>query len=186
MTRLLFDAITPENIPTNPQMVAGYANGLYAWSQTEWNQFPGIPRASIDVVGNHYGCDVLDVESGDASVSTAVDWVKMKWRAPIIYPPVIYCNRATLTPLFNAMDAAGYKIGTHFRTWIATLDGTRNVGDMTGVTAVQYSDINNRYDASIVYDDTWMPGMPATIHGTVTWNGQERAVESSDSGKTWH
>jgi hypothetical protein len=46
--------------------------------------------------------------------------------------------------LFNEMNAAGLEIVRDFRTWIATLDGTQRVHDMTGVT-----------DESIVYDDNW-------------------------------
>jgi hypothetical protein len=34
--------------------------------------------------------------------------------------------------LFNAMNAAGLRIVHDFRLWIATLDGTKTVPDMTG------------------------------------------------------
>jgi hypothetical protein len=58
------------------------------------------------------------------------------------------------------MNAAGLQIVRDFRTWIATLDGTKTVHDMTGVTAVQYAGENmtgGHYDESAVYDDLWHP-----------------------------
>jgi hypothetical protein len=78
-----------------------------------------------------------------------------------------------LEAMFNAMNAAGLEIVRDFRIWIATLDGTKRVHDMTGVTAVQYkrapkedahgnplespsdSVTSGHFDESIVYDDNW-------------------------------
>lgn len=192
MTRLMYDSVDPSKLPNSPQMVAGYANGRVSqWPQSAWVAFRGIPHATIDVLGTDHVADVLDVETGDASVSTAVEWVRTKWQGPIIYPPVIYCNRSTLTPLFNAMNAAGFEVVRHFRLWVGTLDGTRALADMTGVTAVQYEDAGE-YDVSIVYDDAWMPGIqghsqPVSVtrgivvdHDLVT-----HAVQSTDGGRTW-
>ena len=56
------------------------------------------------------------------------------------------------------MNAAGLEIVKDFRLWIATLDGTKTVPDMTGVTAVQFAGENmtgGHFDESIVYDDDW-------------------------------
>lgn len=191
MTRILYDAVSPSNIPSSAQIVAGYANGYYNWTAADWDRFSKVPRATIDVTGTRYYSDVLDVEAGDASVATAVAWVKKKWEGKIIYPPVIYCNRSTLTSLFNAMNAAGFEIVKHFRLWVGTLDGTKTLGDMTGVTAVQYHDAGG-YDQSIVYDDSWKPGTPqtpVTPPPTVLYDTLEqrkKAVTSTDGGKTWH
>lgn len=163
MTRILRDSITATDIPTDgTELVAGYGNGLYTWSPEDWTRFAGVPHATIDVDGSRPESDVLDVERGDASVQTAAAWVAKKWTGPIIYPPVIYASRDSLTPLFDALNAAGFEVGKHFRLWIATLDGTESVPDMTGVTAVQYQGAGpaGHFDQSIVYDDAWMPGVP--------------------------
>lgn len=200
MTRIMRDSTSPGDIPLDgTALVAGYGNGNYAWDAAGWARFGHIPRATIDVTGTQWYRDVLDVEPGDASVATAVAWVREKWQHPVIYPPVLYANRSELTPLFNALNAAGFEVVKHFRLWVATLDGTKELPDMTGVTAVQYageSETGGHWDESIVYDDAWMPGLPAPtpkppvqqpIKGVVVAlpNGQTKPVTSLDGGISW-
>jgi hypothetical protein len=161
MTRIMRDSTTAGDIPVHgTDLVAGYVNGKFKWSADGFARFNGIPQIRIDASGTHpEDADVLDVERHDATVETAVIWAKARKAAfPGGYPPIIYCNRSTLTPLFNAMNAAGLQIVRDFRTWIATLDGTKAVHDMTGVTAVQYAGehlTGGHYDESVVYDDLW-------------------------------
>jgi hypothetical protein len=132
-----------------------------------------------------------------------VAWVRSKRLAtPNAYPPIIYANRATLTPLFNAMNKAGLHIVHDFRLWIATLDGTKTVKDMTGVTAVQHAGekiTGHHYDESIVYDGAWLrpppppvpPAPPIPVeHGYLVMASSlggflGRAVQSADGGKSW-
>jgi hypothetical protein len=160
MTRIGRDSTIAADIPVQgTQLAMGYVNGRYAWSVQDWARFPDAGHVTIDVNGHAPTADVLDVESGDASVSQAPSWAKLHNRASS-FPAVIYCSRDILTPLFNAMDANGLRIGHDFKIWIATLDGTRTVADMTGVVAVQYAGelgTGGHYDESIVYDDTWKP-----------------------------
>jgi hypothetical protein len=161
MTRIMRDSTTPTDIPVHgTDLVAGYSNGNFKWSAEGFARFHTIPHVHIDVNGtNPEGAGVLDCEKGDCDVHQAVTWAKARKAAhPEGYPPVIYCNRSTLTPLFNAMNAAGLHIVRDFRLWIATLDGTKTVPDMTGVTAVQFAGENmtgGHFDESIVYDDNW-------------------------------
>jgi hypothetical protein len=208
--RLGRDSTTLADIPVaGTQLVMVYANGLYrVLLQDVVAHFgPSMPVVWIDVNGSDVYADVLDVETGDATPAGAVVWVKAKLLTKPVYPPVIYCNRATLTPLFNAMGAAGLHVGTHFRLWVATLDGTRTVPDMTGVTAVQYAgepQTGHHYDESIVYDDAWKAAAPApkpapapapkpapvpvpVLNGVLVQlpAGVSRVVLSHDGGKTW-
>jgi hypothetical protein len=202
MTRIMRDSINASSIPpTGMQLVAGYANGqISEWSPAGWDRFADdIPRVIIDVNGTALYADVLDVENGDATVETAVNWVKKKLVVPHDFLPIIYCNRSTLTPLFNAMQAAGYRIMHHFLIWIGTLDGTKSVPDMTGVVAVQYQTVTGpgiNYDESIVYDDAWKPttpppapapAAPPRLEGVVVQlpSGITHAATSTDGGKTW-
>jgi len=46
--------------------------------------------------------------------------------------------------LFNEMNAAGLEIVRDFRTWIATLDGTKQVHDMTGSLPYSISELRKR------------------------------------------
>jgi len=167
MPRVMRDSTTAADIPHHGlDLVAGYANGAFAWSDADWQRFPGQGHVYIDVNGSDpHGAGVLDVENGDATPAGAVEWVKARLALKPAYPPVIYCNRATLTPLFNAMDAAGLQVVKHFRLWVATLDGTKTLPDMTGVTAVQWAGeglTGGHYDESIVYDDAWHAPLTVT------------------------
>jgi hypothetical protein len=203
MTRLMRDSTTLADDPVaGTGIVGAYANGSYATNAGALTaRFgPAMPVAWIDVNGSDVYADVLDVETGDATPAGAVVWVKAKLLTKPVYPPVVYCNRATLTPLFNAMGAAGLHVGTHFRLWIATLDGTRTVPDMTGVTAVQYAgeaQTGHHYDESIVYDAAWKAApapapkpapVPVPVLDAVLVQlpaGTSRVVLSHDGGKTW-
>jgi hypothetical protein len=167
VTRIMRDSTTAADIdPRGLDLVAGYGNGAYRWPEADWDRF-ACPHVFIDVNGSDpAGCGVLDVETGDATVATAVAWVKARLALKPSYPPVIYCNRSTLTALFDAMNAAGLKIVRDFRLWVATLDGTKTVPDMTGVTAVQYAgqaQTGGHYDESIVYDDAWHAAARAQV-----------------------
>lgn len=190
MTRIMRDSVTAADIPTGGvQIVAGYINGKVSqWSSADWTRFPGLALATIDVDGSNPGADILDVENGDATPTTAATWVKAKLSRGPTFPPILYCNRDTLTPLFNALQADGLHVNTHFKTWISTLDGTMSVPDMTGVVAVQYAgeaQTGGHYDQSVVYDATWKT--PAMDHGILVElpSGATRPVTSPDGGRTW-
>jgi len=176
MTRLMRDSTNLKDIPIpGTDLVAGYVNGNGIATKEDFARFPGIPHVHIDVFGTDpEGAGIIDVEPKCADIPTAVTWAKQRKAAfPHRYPPIIYCNRDTLTPLFNAMNAAGLHVAKDFRLWIATLDGTKAVQDMTGVTAVQYkrarkqapdgtwleppseSVTEGHFDESLVYDDDW-------------------------------
>jgi hypothetical protein len=175
MTRVMRDSTTATDIPVHgTELVAGYINGIYAWTEEGYGRFPGIPHILMDIRGDSPHAGVLDVEPGCAPLEAASSWVRARHKLlPDAYPPVIYLNRSTLTPLFNALEADGLHVGRDFRLWIATLDGTKAVPDMTGVTAVQYkgarpqhkdgswagepgpATTEGHFDESLVYDDAW-------------------------------
>jgi hypothetical protein len=162
MTRLMRDSTNLRDIPIHgTDLVAGYVNGNFVASKEDFARFGGIPHVHIDVDGSAPAeAGVLDFEPGDRQdPAMAAIWAKRRRAAlPGHYAPIIYCNRSSLTLLFNGMNDAGLEIVKDFRLWIATLDGTKTVDDMTGVTAVQFageSMTGGHYDESIVYDDDW-------------------------------
>jgi hypothetical protein len=189
------DSTNAFDIPTmGTQIAAGYSNGTFAWPKASFNRFPDIPHVHIDVNGaDPVGSDVLDVETGDATVNVAVAWTLAKHHlTPGAYPPIIYCNRSTLTPLFNAMNAANLKVVKDFRLWVATLDGTKTLGDMTGVTAIQYAgeaQTHGHYDESIVYDRNWfseiVPPKKKAIRAILIRGLTAKVLTSTDGGVTW-
>lgn len=184
MTRIMRDSDTPTAIRIHgTDLVAGYVTGPGKWPVKAYARFRGIPVAHIDCRGTMpKKAEILDVEPGCTGVHAAVTWVKKRKAVfPGAYPPIIYCDRSRLTPLRRAMNAAGLHLVKDFRLWVATLDGTKRLDDMTGVTAVQYKRAPNimrnghleppseditagHYDESIVYDDDWHPedDMPYT------------------------
>lgn len=170
MTRIMRDSSTPTDIPLHgTDLVAGYVSGKYTWPVRAYARFRGIPVARIDCRGTKpEKAEILDVEPHCADVPTAVRWVKKRKAAfPGAYPPIVYCNRDTLTSLHHAMNAAGLHVVKDFRLWITTLDGTKKLDNMNGVMAVQYAGegiTGGHYDESIVYDDHWHPedDMPYT------------------------
>lgn len=163
MTRLMRDSTILRDIPIHgTDLVAGYVNGSGRASERDFARFRGIPHVHIDVLGTDPDeAGVLDFERGNPpTAETCAEWAKKRHELHPGYPAVIYCDRDHLTPLFNAMNAAGLHIVKDFRLWIATLDGTKTVHDMTGVTAVQFageSITGGHYDESIVFDDAWHP-----------------------------
>lgn len=169
MTRTGRDSTTAADIPqTGTQVAIGYANGTYQWSQADWDRFAHIPHAMIDVNASNPSADVLDIEQYDATVAQAPGWVRAHNTAHA-YPGILYCSRDTLTPLFNELNAAGLIVGRDFRLFVATLDGTRELPDMTGVWGVQHSgeaQTGGHYDESLIYDDTWKASVapPSAVH----------------------
>lgn len=200
MTRIGRDSITAGDIPLQGLQVAiGYGNGtISAWKPTDWDRFGSITRAVVDVNATDPTADILDVETGDATIADAVTWTATKLSRPHTYLPIIYTSRDNLTPLFNAQLAAGHHINTHFKIAIATLDGvTKTVPDMTGVWGVQWKPATStsgpgHYDEWIIYDDAWKapaapPPPPAVLHGVLVElpGGFTSPRSSSDGGATW-
>jgi hypothetical protein len=176
VTRIGRDSTVITDIPvTGTEVIMPYANGLYAVSGSAVTaRFHTTPIAWFDVLGNDLNADILDWESGDAgfpSVTTPVNWTKGKLALKQPYLPIIYVSRANLTTLFNGMNAAGLSINKHFKLGITTLDGTRTVADMTGVTFVQdkgQSLTGGHYDESIIYDDNWKKAVIVTPPPVIT------------------
>lgn len=187
MTRIMYDSITPEVIPADAEMVAGYVNGRWDWAAKPgaFARWPHAAHVRIDVNGSDpLNAGVIDVERGDASPEVAARWVTIRNRAGL--GATVYCNRATLPSVREACHGLKYKL------WIATLDGSKLDGEFAAVQYLGAKDVGFNADMSIVYDDTWHPAprparKPVLMHGTVTWDEgkQHRDVQSTDNGKTW-
>lgn len=173
MVRYMADSVDSKQIPASIAVPGAgvqpisLRGGYAASSRYHSSSFAsGTPDVVVDVSGAYPASDVLDIEKGDATPDQAPAWVKAHNALNTGYPAVLYCNRATLTAVANACAAAGLLPGRDFRWWIATLDGTKAVADMSGVTAVQVWGANffpgHNIDLSIVYDDAWKAPAPVT------------------------
>lgn len=190
MTRYMYDGVNPpavhSNFP-NPDMVAGYINGLYAWSSAHWDLFPHATHVTISI-NAHTPAMVLDVEPGDATPSEAEGWITLA-KEHGIYRPTIYCNLSTVPAV--RQGTGKYVLGRDYDLWVADYDNsTKQV--YSGAAAKQYKTAAN-YDASIVYDDGWphvgapapaAPKVPAKLSQTATdaftdfgWGAVSGAIE---------
>lgn len=196
MTRTMRDSITVTDIPVSgADIVAVYRNGTYkADPVAVHKRFPGVPVAWIDVNGTAYGNSIiLDIETGDATPSTAPIWVAKRW-ATVHQPrglnniPVLYVNRSNIGAVKMRCHDYGLTLGHDYKLWVSTLDGTATLPDMTGVVAVQSKGsklTGGHYDESIVYDATWLPIAQAGILVHLP-TGAVNQVISRDHGLTFH
>lgn len=152
--RTMYDSVTPRNIlkaNPNPQMVGGYLNGRYAWSQADWALFPNAVHVRISVRDSLLDGHVLDVETGDATPQEAPGWLTARRKAGA--DPAIYCNRSTWPQVQAACQAAGVPEPHYF---IATASGQAQIP--TGAVAAQYLlDVAPGIDVSAVAD--YWPGV---------------------------
>ena len=161
MTRIMYDAFTPGNLPATvpPNLYAAYIDGILTSENyvAVEARFPGAQILSVTTDGSGRAADICDCETGDYDPLAAVAWAKSmlaQGRAPTIYAS--RSTWATIGPLAPA--------GVTW--WAATLDGTTTV---PGAVAVQYMTVSSGYDVSLVTDDTWhalpAPAPPAPVPG---------------------
>lgn len=155
MTRLMYDGIASDapSIPTNAQLVAGYVDGLYKWSDTDWARFPHSVKVRIAVFTSTNDGHVLDCEQGNNTPASSVDWVLMRRRAGV--DPTVYCGRNTWWSQIRADFQARGVPEPHY--WVADYSVSQaNPQIPAGALALQYTDAGP-YDLSVVAD--YWPGV---------------------------
>ncbi|HXR73345.1 hypothetical protein [Actinocrinis sp.] len=158
MTRTMYDGVDASRLPTNAQLVAGYVDGLYAWSAADWARFPHSVKVRIAVLSGTNDGEVLDVEPGNATPAESVDWVLRRRGAGV--DPTVYMNTSTWSTVRSAFRARGVA-EPHY--WIAQYDGVASLP--AGAVAKQYYNNNQAgYDLSVVAD--YWPGVDSASGGT--------------------
>jgi hypothetical protein len=145
-----YDSIDPSAIPRGSN-VAGYYDGEFAWTTTEVGNFPGhILLSTLSNQAQHAEhARALDVERFDATILDVVPFLLARIRFGRS-DGTIYCNRES-QPSVRRVIALDSRLilGHNCRLWVATLDGTLGLPDMTGVWAIQYKGgVTSRYDTS--------------------------------------
>lgn len=102
------------NIPKSTKVVLGYSTGFgeVPWTQTEWNMFPDAIKLKITQLNsdnNDLNADIIDIEPQAATIDQAVIWCKQRIAAH--KPATCYCSGSDVTPLVNALNAAGITSG---------------------------------------------------------------------------
>lgn len=147
--RTMYDGITPSRLPADAQLVAGYLTGPYAWKASDWARFPNVPHVQIATQSTYNVGNCLDVETGDATPTGAVQWVKNRRAAGV--DPSVYCNASTWPAVRTAFAAAGVA-EPHY--WIAKYD--QNPALPAGAVAKQHTNTTG-WDLSSVAD--YWPGV---------------------------
>ncbi|PBC80910.1 hypothetical protein SAMN05428945_4578 [Streptomyces sp. 2224.1] len=147
MTRIMFDAVTPSNIPSSATMVAGYVDGDFRNVEEMAKRFPHAKRVSIAVSHKHKA-QVLDVETGAASPEGAVAWCRETMAATPNGELTVYCNASTLPQVRAAFKK--HKV-TEPNYWVAKFDGKPSIPP--GAIAKQFQGgVHSPFDKSVVAD----------------------------------
>ncbi|MEU4804302.1 hypothetical protein [Actinosynnema sp. NPDC023587] len=122
--RTMYDSTRPWEIPAGAEMVAGYVDGRWAWSQEAWDRFRNAIKVRISAVGATHHAEVFDVEPGCIWPPENVVPLVVRARAAGI-DPTVYCNRrnhwAGVRAVFDAADVPQ----PHY--WVAEYDGVAEV-----------------------------------------------------------
>lgn len=144
----MWDSTTAADLPADAGMVAGYVDGLYAWSPADWARFPAATRVRIAVFADTDDGHVLDVEKGNATPAQAPGWVRLRRAAGV--DPTVYCARGSWASL-SAQFTVQHVAAPHW--WIADWTGSPHLP--AGASACQWADsvlTGYHYDVSAVAD----------------------------------
>jgi hypothetical protein len=166
MTRIMYDAVTPGNVPASVTLVAGYGDGYYDNVAAFKARFPHATVVEIAVSSKDDLGTVLDVENGDAVPTEAPGWVQRRRAAGVI--PTVYCNSSTWPLVQEAFRAAGVAEPNY---WLASYDGDPTIP--AGAVAKQYAD-PGPYDLSSVAD--YWPGVDPTPEADMPLNAADEAA----------
>jgi len=178
----MYDSVTAADIPSNAQMVAGYVNGTYQWSQGGWDRFPHAVKVRIATRGNVDDGHVLDVETGAAAPVDAPGWLKMRARAGV--QGTIYCSQSALNTVRARILQAGVPDPPY---WIARYDNVSVLPTVSpGRLAVAKQYINppgsgGHFDLSIVAD--YWPGVDTAPHVDEVLREDETMIFASPSSQ---
>jgi hypothetical protein len=101
-------------------LLAGYATGSsdICWTAADWAAHPGAVRIDQDPAASDDTADVLDVESGAATLADVPGWSKRALasyrgrKRPGQRSPIVYCSQVNVTPVANVLTGAGLADGS--------------------------------------------------------------------------
>jgi hypothetical protein len=149
--RTMYDSTEPAAIPPDAEIVAGYVDGSYRWSDADWNRFATSVKVGIATQPSTNEGTVLDVELGDATPEQAPAWIRMR-QADGVPQPTIYCGLSAVGRVREACKGLLY--------WLWVADWTGSPHPVSYAAAVQYANsaqAGGHFDLSIVYTPQW-PG----------------------------
>lgn len=101
----MYDTVTVDTVPDNPQAVAGYVGGSWPTYNGLVAKFPHALHLSIAVnAGQRANC--LDIEQYDATPDEAPGWVRHQFTG--FHKPVLYCSASAMQAVNSAMSSGGF------------------------------------------------------------------------------
>ena len=129
----MYDSTTPSQIPTSAPIVAGYIDGIYAWTASDWARFPTSTHVTITVFGN-LAARVADCERGDMTATQVARWAQLELNAG--RRPTIYSSPSTWPDVVAALAAIG-EFPAAVDWWAADPTGVPHL--VPGSVATQYA-----------------------------------------------
>ena len=145
----MYDSTTAADIPTDAQLVAGYVDGDFVWSEADKARFPKF--ISISATGGNLA-DFWDRETGDLSPQQAAQQVRANMGTGV------YCSLDVANDVVAAMAALNIAPADRL-LWVADWTGTPHMPAVGGATVVacQYANpatgSGGHYDLSVVTDE---------------------------------
>lgn len=138
----MYDSVNLAMIPANPPAVAGYVGGHWPNYPEVVTRFPKAKHLSIAVAALE-DAEVLDVESGDATVAQIDPWFRRQ-KSRGIKRPVIYTSVSNAAAVVTALAHSGFP-RTSYRLWTAHYTGkahrcAKECGFAGQADATQYDD----------------------------------------------
>jgi hypothetical protein len=154
---------------TSPTQMAGYTTGGggVTWSSAQLDRSPSPIRICQDAGATDYAADVLDVESGAATIADIATWLpraRANFKAgtrPGQRNPAIYCSESNLTNVANELvsihetDVPIWEADYSFSQAQATTAVTSASGPFPIVGFQFDGDVINLYDVS-VFSAAWL------------------------------
>lgn len=165
----MFDTVTVETVPANPQAVAGYVGGSFPTYIPLVQRFPHALHLSI-AVNAEEDAECLDVEAGDATPEQAPAWVRRQ-QLRGVFRPAIYCSVSAAVGLLRILAAAGIR-RSEIRLWTAHYTGREHLcssacgfGFTGQADATQWTDraLGRNLDQSLCADTFFGPP-PVNFH----------------------
>ena len=185
---LCYDSTNPQQIPTSAPIVAGYIDGLYAWSPSEWALFPNAQHVTITVFGAA-GARVADCESGDLTVKASALWAQREVSAG--RRPTIYSDTSSYSSIVAACNQIGVSRGA-WDWWAADPTGGPHLVASSVATQFAWNKLgqtNGRNVDISVTDGSWpgsitpvSPSKPVTVGIAPTTDGKGYWIAAADGG----
>ena len=153
--RIARDSTAAADIPAvGCDLILGYIDGSFAWSDEDWALFPGKTLVRICVFSDRLDAQVLDIEEGNNDAAGAVPWVAAKWARG--ETPTVYCytDRGPVGYRISDVRAACVLAGVREPLFIvANYDNIPVIPE--GCIGKQYANptyTGGHYDESVVAD----------------------------------